>query len=276
MQSNLADIPNAKMLDYVSAWYVKSLRYMKDTQIRCGLVSTNSITQGEQVGILWGWMLNTGAKIFFAHRTFPWSSEARGSAAVHCVIVGFSNLEIFPRWIFDYQDGKTATAYRAGNINPYLIDGPNIVAQSRKVPICGNAPKMTRGSQPTDGGNLLLSEDERSEVLRKEPSLAPWIRPFLMGDDFINNGRRFCFWIENCPPGIMRGSPEISQRLAAIKATREKSTKESTRNWAKRPNCFTETRQPSTHYLAIPRVSSERRTYIPIGYMRNFVRQNSL
>jgi hypothetical protein len=126
---------------------------------------------------------------------------------------------------------------------------------------------MTRGSQPTDGGNLLLSDEERSKVLEREPNLETWIKPFLMGDDFINNGKRFCFWLENCSPEIMRSSTEISKRLAAIKATREQSTKESTRNWAKRPNCFTETRQPETNYLAIPRVSSERRDYIPIGYM---------
>ena len=263
----LREIKNAKMLDYVSAWYVKALKYMRQTHIRCGFVSTNSITQGEQVGILWGWMLNTGAKIFFAHRTFPWSSEARGSAAVHCVIVGFSNIEISPRWIFDYHDGEIATAYRAGNINPYLIDGPNIELPSRKNPISGNAPKMTRGSQPTDGGNLLLSEEERAEVLQKEPALAPWIRPFLMGDDFINNGKRYCFWIAECPPETMRASTEISKRLAAIKASRERSTKAGTRNWARRPNCFTETRQPETSYLGIPRVSSERRNYIPIGYI---------
>jgi type I restriction-modification system DNA methylase subunit len=261
------DIKNAGLLDYVAAWYVKAVHYMKGENIRCAFVSTNSITQGEQVGVLWRWMLAQGMKTFFAHRTFQWNNEARGKAAVHCVIIGFAETDISPKWLFEYENIKSEPhKVKAQNINPYLIDGQNVVLEKRVKPIC-NVVVMSKGSQPTDAGHLLMSDEEKIELIKKEKDAAEWIRPFIGADEFINNFSRWCLWIKNCPPDSLRKMPEVLKRVAGVKQSRLASKKAATRVWAQRPMMFTEDRQPTKPYLLIPSVSSERRKYVPIGFM---------
>ena len=267
MQMVCGDIKNAGLLDFVSAWYIKAARYVQTNHtIQCAFVSTNSITQGEQVGVLWGWMLAQGVKIHFAHRTFSWSNEARGKAAVHCVIIGFGLQEATNKTIYEYADIKAEPhTVKASNINPYLADAPNLVMLPRTTPICQVSP-MVNGSKPTDGGNLILSAQEKTDLVAKEPLAAAWIKPFAMGDEFINGVERYCLWLVNCPPQTLRAMPEVLKRVEAVKKMRLESTKAPTREMANFPTLFAEIRQPNTNYLALPRVSSERRAFIPIAY----------
>ncbi|HQO17359.1 MAG TPA: class I SAM-dependent DNA methyltransferase, partial [Methylotenera sp.] len=207
------DIQGAGVLDFVSAWYIKAARYVQSNHaIQCAFVSTNSITQGEQVGVLWGWMLAQGVKIHFAHRTFSWSNEARGKAAVHCVIIGFGLQEAANKTIYEYADIKGEPhAIKANNINPYLVDAPNVMLEKRREPI-SNVLNITRGSQPTDGGNLLLTEEEKETLINAEPQAEKWIFPFAMGDEFINNLRRYCLWLLDCQPTELRKMPQVLAR----------------------------------------------------------------
>ena len=184
----MAGVKGAGVLDFVAAWYVKAARYVHGTQIRCAFVSTNSISQGEQVGVLWGWLLAQGMHIHFAHRTFQWSNEARGVAAVHCVIIGFAAFDTARKTIFEYDDIRSEPhAVPAANINPYLVAAPDVALESRRAPVC-NVPDIVFGSMPNDGGHLLLSDDEMHTLLRAEPKSKEWIRPFLGAEEFINNG----------------------------------------------------------------------------------------
>lgn len=262
-------IENAGLLDFVAAWYVKAARYMAaHPPIRAAFVSTNSITQGEQVGALWGWMLAQGVKIQFAHRTFSWTNEARGRAAVHCVIVGFGLQDVAEKTIFEYEDIRgEAHAVRASNINPYLVDAPDLVAQSRMSPLCA-APSIVNGSIPADGGNLILEPDVRDQLLEAEPQAVQWIRPYLGAEGFINGNMRYCLWLVDCPPQALRAMPLVRDRVDGVRRMREASAKAATRAKAAIPTLFTENRQPTSgRYLALPRTSSENRRYIPIGYL---------
>ncbi|MDI1299845.1 DNA methyltransferase [Methylotenera sp.] len=284
MQLVCEDIKNAGLLDFVAAWYIKAARYValgrsdalvaingvRDEgvapTIRAAFVSTNSITQGEQVGVLWGWMLAQGIKIHFAHRTFSWNNEARGKAAVHCVIIGFGLQEVADKTIYEYEDIKGQPhAVKVGNINPYLADAPNLVMMPRTTPICRVSP-MVNGSKPTDGGNLIMSEQEKSDLIANEPQAAEWIKPFAMGDEFINGVARYCLWLVDCPPQTLRAMPEVIKRIEGVKAMRLASTDATTRADSAKSTLFQKIRQPKTNYLALPRVSSERRVYIPIAY----------
>ena len=192
-------IENAGLLDFVAAWYVKAARYMAaHPPIRAAFVSTNSITQGEQVGALWGWMLAQGVKIHFAHRTFSWTNEARGKAAVHCVIVGFGMQDVAEKTIFEYEDIKgEAHAVRASNINPYLVDAPDLVLPRRSRPLC-DVPQIGIGSQPIDDGNYLFTQEERDSFLKIEPSAAPFFHRWLGAIEFINGFERWCLWLAAC------------------------------------------------------------------------------
>lgn len=261
-------VHGAGVLDYVSAWYVKAARYMAvHPAIRAAFVSTSSITQGEQVGALWAWMLSQGVKIHFAHRTFSWTNEARGRAAVHCVIVGFGLQDVTEKTIFEYEDIKgEAHAVRASNINPYLVDAPDLVLPNRTKAIC-DVPPMIYGSKPTDGGHLLLSEDERVSLVSKEPQSAQWIKPFLNADEFLYNQPRYCLWLVDCPPDALRRLPQVLKRLEAVRAMRSASTKAPTRERASTPGLFAEIRQSVSPYLLVPAHTSENRSYIPVGYM---------
>jgi hypothetical protein len=235
--------------------------------IRTAFVSTNSITQGEQVGALWGWLLAQGVKIHFAHRTFSWSNEARGKAAVHCVIVGFGLQDVAEKTIFDYEDIKgEAHAIKAANINPYLVDAPDVVLPRRSQPIC-DVPEIGIGNKPIDGGNYLFTPEEKAAFIAKEPAAADYFRRWIGADEFINGYERWCLWLGECPPDILRKMPEAMKRVEAVRQFRLASKSAPTQKLAQTPTRFHVENMPRSTYLLIPEVSSERRDYIPIGFM---------
>lgn len=262
------DIHSGGKLDFVCGWYVKAARLMNQhPATRSAFVSTNSICQGEQVPILWSWMLAQGLYIQFAHRTFIWQSAAKGKAAVHCVIVGFGLSPATKKTIFEYQNGKgTPTAIDANYINPYLVNSQTMLIQNLKQPIC-KVSIMKKGSQPTDGGNLLLSDAEKIDFIAKEPLAEKYIRPFLGSEEMINNIKRWCLWLKDLSPNDLKKMPHTQARLDAVQKMRLASSKEATRKWADFPTLFTEDRQPHNNYLAVPRTSSENRLYLPIGFV---------
>ncbi len=256
-------------LDYVTAWYKQALRYMKDSDaIKCAFVSTNSITQGEQVYMLWPALLGDGIQIHFAHRTFQWANEARGKAAVHCVIIGFGLKPAKKKRLFEYEDIQSKPhEIVADNINPYLVDAGNIVIPAATDALC-DCPKMVNGSKPADGGHLLLNEKEKSELLALQPEVAEWVKPYSMGNEFINGISRFCLWLKHCPPEKLRKMPHVIRRVEAVREMRSKSADKNTQKFAEKPTVFMADRQSESVYLAIPEVSSERRTYITIGFLK--------
>jgi type I restriction-modification system DNA methylase subunit len=260
-------IDNSGLLDFVAAWYVKATRYVKsETNCRCAFVSTNSITQGEQVGVLWGWMLSQGIRIQFAHRTFNWSNEARGKAAVHCVIVGFGLQDISQKTIYEYEDIKgTPLAVPAKNINPYLVDAPDVVLPRRNNPIC-DVPEIGIGNKPIDDGNYLFSTEERDAFIALEPQSKKWFRRWLGADEFLNGYERWCLWLGDCPPSELRAMPEAMKRVQAVKNVRLASKSAPTRKLADTPTRFHVENMPDTSYLVLPEVSSERRVFIPFGF----------
>lgn len=255
-------------LDFVTCWHRKAVDYMRrNTSIATALVSTNSICQGEQVGTLWSWMLAHGVVIHFAHRTFAWSNEARGKAAVHCVIVGFGLGDVAEKTIFEYEDIKgEAHAVKATNISPYLVDAPNIILPSRTA-TPPNLPQLIKGSQPTDGGHLLLTEGEKDELLKVEPSAEKWLRRYIGGDELINGGQRWCLWLKGISPAELRSMPQVMKRVSAVAEVRRKSPTKSVQEFADKPTLFTQDRQPERDYLALSRHSSENRRFIPIGFL---------
>ncbi|MEY8690216.1 MAG: class I SAM-dependent DNA methyltransferase [Leptothrix sp. (in: b-proteobacteria)] len=263
-------VNNAGLLDFVAGWYVLAARYLADAspQARCAFVSTNSITQGEQVGVLWGWLLAQGVRIHFAHRTFQWSNEARGKAAVHCVIVGFGLHEVAEKTLFEYDDIRGEPhAIRATNINPYLVDAPDVLAEGRMEPLCP-VPPIVNGSIPADGGNLILSAEERAALLVEHPEAGPYVRRYLGAEDFLHEQIRYCLWLVDCPPGDLRKMGLVMARVKAVKLMRENSAKAATRAKAATAALFTEDRQPRVgNYLAVPRTSSELRRVIPVGFL---------
>lgn len=254
-------------LDFVTAWYRKAVDYMKaNDSINAAFVSTNSITQGEQVYMLWPDLLSRGIVINFAHRTFSWNNEAKGNAAVHCVIIGFGLNSAKFKTIFDYENIKSEPhMISVKNINPYLVDAPNIIIESRKTPICNVSP-MIYGSKPADGGNLLLSKTEKDFLIQNEPMSATYIHPFLNAEEFINNIPRYCLWLVNCPPNTLTQMPLVLERIIKVKNMRDASVKIATQKLANSPTLFAEIRQSKSNYLLVPRHSSENRTYIPVGY----------
>lgn len=262
-----AGVRGAGVLDFVSAWYVVAANYIHGSSIRCAFVSTNSITQGEQVGVLWGELYRFGLHIQFAHRTFTWRSEARGTAAVHCVIIGFGCEANKPARLFDYEHPKADPhELRAENINAYLVDAPNVTLPNRRSPVCAVSP-IVFGNMPNDGGNLLLPDSEKQRLLMHEPLAAKWIRPFLGAEEFINGLKRWCLWLEGIAPSELRALPEVGRRVAAVKAQREASDRETTRELAAFPTLFGEVRQPRGTYVLVPRHSSESRAFIPLGFV---------
>jgi hypothetical protein len=239
--------------------------------IRCGFVSTSSITQGEQVGVLWAWMMAQGIRIRFAHRSFQWTNDAPGKAAVHCVIVGFGMEEVKAPRLLEYDDIKgSAHEVAAKNINAYLVDAPTVFLPSRRSPIC-DVSEMTYGSKPTDGGNLLLDDDERKELIAAEPNAKPWIRRFLGAEELLNDVSRWCLWLKDCPPQTLDKLPMVKARVVAVAAMRRTSTKLPTRNAARTPALFGEDRQGTENTLVVPAHSSESRLFIPMGYFDSSV-----
>jgi hypothetical protein len=277
MNRVLGDVKGAGVLDYVAAWYIKAAEFIQNTLIHCALVSTNSISQGEQVGILWQELYNKyKIKIHFAHRTFSWRNEAKGNAAVHCVIIGFGLEDIENKRIFDYSDIKgEATEKKAKNINPYLTEGNDLIILKRNKPIC-TISEMLKGSQPTDGGNLLMTDEEKIKYLSQEPLGEKFIRPFVSAEEFLNGKKRWCFWLVDIQPNELKQLPLLLKRIDAVKNMRLLSTKESTVKWANFPTSFTENRQPKSNYLLVPSASSENRKYIPIGFLtKDYILNNA-
>ncbi|WP_317044262.1 class I SAM-dependent DNA methyltransferase [Hymenobacter roseosalivarius] len=265
-------VGSAGQLDYVAAWYLKAARYIQGTDVKVAFVSTNSITQGEQVGILWGEMLRRyHIKIHFAHRTFRWSNEARGNAAVYCVIVGFGVNSPKQAVLYEYQTVKSTPLARVvPRINPYLVDTDDTLVLNRAKPLCP-VPPILWGSKPTDGGNLIMSDDEKNELLKKEPASAKFIRPLTGAREFLYNEPRWCLWLVNASPSELKALPEVMKRVEAVKEFRAASKAASTRDYAKFATLFRQRAQPDTDYLIIPGVSSENRKYIPIGFMSSEV-----
>ena len=261
------DLKGAGLLDLVAAWYLKAADYMQGTGIRCAFVSTNSITQGEQVGVLWSEMLAKGVSIHFAHRTFRWNNEARGVAAVHCIIIGFAHTKPATRRLFDYSDiAGEPHELQARNINPYLVDAPDLLLPNRSRPICA-VPEIGIGNKPIDGGNYLFTTEQRDAFIALEPTSAKWFRRWLGSDEFINGWERWCLWLGECPPDELKKMPEALKRVEAVRKFRLASKSAPTRKLADTPTRFHVENIPRDDYLVIPEVSSERRAYIPIGFV---------
>jgi hypothetical protein len=221
---------------------------------------------GEQVGVLWGWLLAQGVHIHFAHRTFSWSNEARGKAAVHCVIVGFGLDDRPDKLIYEYDDIRGEPhAVPAANINPYLVDAPDVVLPRRSRPIC-KVPEIGIGNKPIDDGNYLFTPEERDAFIAKEPASEKWFRRWLGSVEFLNGYERWCLWLGDCPPAELRAMPEAMKRVQAVKASRLASRSPPTQKLAATPTRFHVENMPTTPYLVLPEVSSERRPFIPFGF----------
>ena len=257
----------AGKIDYVAGWYYKAAKMMQGTRIKAALVSTNSITQGEQVAAIWKPLFNQfGIHFDFAYRTFRWDSEANIKAHVHCVIIGFSCSEDKKQKVIYLNE---AQSINAKNINGYLINASDIFVESRSSSL-NDVPQMVYGNKPTDGGFLFLTEDEKNEVIKKEPITEKYIKQILGSEEYINNKVRYCFWLVDANPAEIRKSNEITKRVEAVKQFRLKSTKAATQRDAETPTLFQEVRQPKEgFYLLVPRVSSEKRRYVPIGFMNH-------
>ncbi len=264
----MAAIPAHGVIDFVANWHIKAARYMgANPNVVVGFVSTNSICQGEQVGILWSYLLTYGVRIHFAHRTFRWSNEASGKAAVHCVIVGFGLKDQPNKLIYEYPDISGApNVVAAKNINPYLVDAPDVVLPNRSEPISA-VPQMRWGNKPTDGGHLLFTLEELNVFLQAEPKAEKFIRPFISGGDFINGVKRYCLWLVDAAPTELRSLPRLLERVEAVRKFRSESKAPSTQAYAAYPTRFRQISQPMTTYLAVPEVSSERRDYIPMDFV---------
>lgn len=266
------DLNKHGKLDYVCGWYNKAVDYIKETKVEVAFVSTNSICQGESVGILWKFLFNKNIYINFAWRSFIWNSEALDKAQVYCVIISFSKKEWQHKLLF-----SGTNIYEANNINGYLVDADNVFLEARGKPLNKKLPKMTKGSQPTDGGNLILSSDEKNELERKYPKVSDLIKPYIGSKEFINNKIRYCLWLKGVDPSLYRSIPEINDRLERISKLRQNSPTKSVRECAETPFLFTQIRQPHTNYIVVPETSSEKRKYIPMGFLnKDVICSNSL
>ncbi len=253
----------AGKIDYVAGWYLKASSLMHSTTIQTAFVSTNSITQGEQVASVWKPLFERfEVSIDFAYRTFRWDSEATLKAHVHCVIIGFSTM---PNNV-DKRLYNSENFQLVKNISPYLISGDNIFIESRRNPLC-DVPEMVRGSQPTDNGHLILTKEEKNELLRAEPQAEKFIRPFMMGKNFIQRKPRYCLWLVGANPSDLKKCRKVMERVEQVRAFRLASKKEATRRKAETPTLFDEIKECKTKYIALTKVSSENRRYIPMEYL---------
>lgn len=279
-------VKGSGVMDYVAAWYLKAAKYLKETShifkhegyfnieieenfTLCAFVSTNSISQGEQVGVLWNELFSRyHIKIFFAHRTFKWGNEARGNAAVHVVIIGFANFNYNPKSIYGYEDIKgEAHEINVKNINPYLIDGKDQLILRRSLPIC-NVPKMIWGNKPVEGGHLIFTPREKDNFLKIEPLAEKYFKRFVGGQEFIQGKERWCLWLVDVKPDELRRMKHVVERIELVKDSRLKSKDIGARRLADRPTQFRDLINPES-FIAVPEVSSERRRYIPIGFLNS-------
>lgn len=253
----------AGKIDYVAGWYFKAAEYIQDTGVRTAFVSTNSITQGEQVAAVWKPLYDRfGIHIDFAWRTFIWNSESNEKAHVHCVIIGFSCSDNnHMKNIYELSSPKMVK-----DINPYLVEGKPVFIEARRNPIC-DVPVFVRGSQPTDDGNFIFTAEEKNVFLAKEPQAEKFIRPFMMGKDFIDRKPRYCLWLVNALPQDIRKCPEVMKRVTAVREFRLNSKKPATQRKADTPTLFDEVRDSKTNYIALPKVSSQNRRYIPMDFL---------
>jgi hypothetical protein len=265
MEHVAGKVKNYGLLDYVTAWYFKAADFIQDTQTRVGFVSTNSITQGEQVGVLWNDLFVRGMKIIFGHRTFAWQSEARGKAHVHVVIIGFAQSFNGTKRIYEETDG-TLTIAEVKNISPYLVEGSDTVILNRSSPLC-SAPEIGIGNKPIDGGNYLFTPEEKISFLHLEPAAAPYFKRWLGAEEFINGIERWCLLLKDCPPDQLRRMPEVIKRVEAVRKLRLESKSLPTQKLAATPTRFHVDNFPTVPFLVIPEVSSERRYYIPMAFM---------
>ena len=266
-------IPGSGVLDYVTGWYCKAAKYIQNSKTKVAFVSTNSIVQGEQTSILWGRMFNNfHVKIHFAHRTFKWSNEAKGNAAVYCVIIGFANYDILNKRIFEYEDIKgEALEIKAKNINPYLVDAKDIFIGKQTSPIC-KVPNILKGNYYAKSEGLIVEKDDLVNLLNKEPNAKKYIKRLIGADEFINNKERYCLWLVDCPPDELRKMPLVIERVNRVREDRLKSTDKAMQNLI--PTQFRETNNPD-NCLVIPVVSSEKRNYIPVGFIdKNIISTN--
>ena len=259
------DVKGAGVLDYVTAWYLKASKYIQNTKIKVAFVSTNSISQGEQVGILWKELFsNYGIKIHFAHQTFNWSNEAKSNAAVHVVIIGFAQFDSTNKRIFEYENIKSnAHEKSAKNINAYLVEGDDIVIEKRRKPLC-NVLNIIKGNYYAKSEGLIIEEKDLDYLVKNEPNAKKWIKLLIGADEFINNRKRYCLWLVDCPPDELRKMPLVMERVNRVREDRLKSTDKGMQNLA--PIRFRETNNPDK-CIVIPVVSSEKRPYIPIGFI---------
>ena len=262
LESSFPECKKIGEIDYVAGWYAKAVRLIQGTRIQCAFVSTNSICQGQSVASMWKPLFEMGSHIDFAHRTFQWDSEAKLKAHVHCVIVGFSVAANSKAKVLYSVDRPQITQ----NINGYLLDADNVFVESRSTPIC-DVPRMFFGSMPRDGGGFILNEDEKDALIANEPLAKKWIHLYLGADEFINNKKRYCLWLVNAAPNELRACKEVLQRIEKVREFRAASKAAATRKFAETPTLFCQIAQPDTDYIIVPAVSSERRRYVPIGFM---------
>jgi len=277
MQLVFKSLSGAGVLDYVTCWYYIAAKYINNTKIKVAFVSTNSISQGEQVGILWNELFNNfNIKIHFAHRTFKWNNEAKHQANVFVIIIGFACFDINDKFIFEY-DTPTSDPHeiKVKNICPYLAEGSDLVVLKRRTSIC-ESPEISFGSMPNDGGYLLLTDEDKNEIINREPDIEKYIKPLISAREYLNNIKRWCFWLVNIPPNDIKKSKELQYRINKIKEIRSNSSREATRNLANYPSLFGEIRQPVTNYVMIPLNTSGNRKYIPLDFLtKNDIANNS-
>lgn len=259
--------PGAGVLDYVTGWYAKTAALIQDTRIKCAFVSTNSISQGEQVGVLWKFLIQQyGMHIHFAHRTFKWSSEARGAAAVHCVIVGFGYEDCTVKYLFDYPESSSSSnriIVRA--LNGYLVEGPDFFVSPRETPICA-VPRIATGNKPIDGGHYLFTDTEKIDFVKQEPSSEGLFRRWYGAAEYINDSPRWCLYLKDVSPSTLRSMPTVVERIRLVQAYRKASDSAPTQKLSATPTRFHVENAPAKPYLVVPQVSSIRRMYIPIGW----------
>lgn len=261
-------VKNAGLLDFVTCWHYLAAQYIQGTSSTVAFVSTNSITQGEQVGVLWPALFTKGVVIHFAHRTFAWQSDAKGAAHVHVVIIGFGLQPAAQPLLFDYETLKgEPTAVPVNRICPYLVEADNVALTNRSRPL-SDVPKIGIGNKPIDGGNYLFTDEEKKAFVKLEPASKPYFRRWYGSYEYINRQPRWCLWLGDCPPQVLRSMPESRKRVEAVRKLRKESDSKPTQSIADRPTRFHVENMPTGPYLLVPKVSSERRAYIPMGFMK--------
>jgi len=254
-------------LDFVTAWYEKASRYIQGTKIKTAFVSTNSICQGEQVEILWKRLKEKyNITIHFAHQTFKWSNDAPGVAAVYCIIVGFACFDTPKKYLYEYKTIKSEPKEKeVKHINAYLVEGEDVFIENRSKPIC-NVPEIVFGSMPNDGGNFLFTEEEKDLFIQEEPNAEKYIKELISAKEYLNGEKRYCLWLKDIEPNILRTLPKVLERVENVKKLRNESTRKETNELSKTPALFGEIRQPESEYIYIPLTSSENRDYIPMSF----------